>query len=51
MTDFSPLETALLALWDAVYPLPQKTEKQFDIQEKVAPEVARLKFKVKDAKA
>ena len=41
------LELALITLWDAVYPLPNKTEAQFDVQRKVAPEVAKIKAKIK----
>ena len=46
----TPTELALLALWDAVYQLPNKTEAQFDIQRKVAPEVAKLKARLEKKK-
>ena len=44
--ELNPTELALITLWDAVYRLPEKTEVQFGIQEKVAPEVARIKRKI-----
>ena len=49
--ELNPTELALITLWDAVYRLPEKTEVQFGIQEKVAPEVARIKRKIDDDKS
>ena len=50
VTELSQVELALWLLWQAVYPLPNKTDHQFDIQEKVAPEVAKIKRKIEDDK-
>jgi len=50
MENLNQTEIALLTLWDAVYQLPNKTEAQFDIQRKVAPEVAKLKARLEKKK-